>query len=87
MKAVSNCKTLPYYPKPCFEIHEYNNTKRLILVHSLPEAISEIYNKFGVTRDYHSPIISYESEQIKNVVIKIIENIDENYDFYYKVFE
>ena len=51
----------------------------------LPKEFSEIYNKFGLNLNLHEPVISYANEKINNVIIKIIENIDNEFNFFYSV--
>jgi hypothetical protein len=48
------------------------------MIQTMSDQMSEVYNKFGDSYDYHPPLISYEHEMISNLIIKTIEtdNID-----------
>ena len=56
-------------------------------MHTMSEYMSENLNQFGRTQDFHPRIISYETEMMKKIVIKIldVDIINPNVVFYYQV--
>ena len=84
IKGDGNCvKTA--FSNMCLSIHDDGSKKRLLLIHEMPLSISQIFNQFGMTKSYHTPVISYENEMLNGFIYKIFEDIDPEMKFYFTV--